>query len=116
MKYCIVLATLALTVAAALHAQQATTKPADRMSESEKAGERLYLQRCALCHSGTAPAYETYGPPVDSEVVSMRGEPAVRQVIMEGSARMPGFKYTLDEQQVGRIVAFLKILKDPNWQ
>lgn len=95
----------------ALHAQQ----PASKLSESEKLGERLYLQRCALCHSGTAPAYATYGPPLDSQLVTRRGDESVRKLIMEGSARMPGFRYSLEPAQVDRIIAFLKTLKDSSY-
>lgn len=89
--------------------------PAPKLSESERAGERLYLQRCALCHSGTAPAYATYGPPLDSEVVTGRGDESVRKLILEGSARMPGFRYSLEPPQVDQIIAFLKTMKNSSY-
>lgn len=107
--------------------QTAASPPANRQtaasppvaaspSANEKAGERLYLQRCAACHSGTAPLYETYGPPVNGELITRRGEERMRTLIMEGSTKMPGFRYTLNEAQVTNILTFLKTLKDSNWR
>lgn len=92
-----------------LHAQQ--TLPSPSRSQTEKAGEKLYLQRCSLCHSGTAPAYETYGPLLDSQLVASRGEDRVRDVIMHGSPKMPGWQYALKPAQVDSVIAYLKTLK-----
>ena len=112
MKYLLPGLWLVLLLLPSVDAQQ--TAPS--LSETEKAGQRLYLQRCALCHSGTAPLYVTYGPPLDSQLTATRGEEFVRKLIMEGSPRMPSFRYTLDEAQVTRIIAFLKTLKDSSWR
>ena len=84
--------------------------------ESQKAGERLYLQRCALCHAGTPPLFATYGPPLDQQLVKNRGDEWVRKFIVEGSSRMPAFRYTLDEAQVTSIIEFLKTHKDAHWR
>ena len=87
-----------------LHAQQAASTP----SQGQKAGERLYLQRCALCHSGTAPLFETYGPPLTGSLVTSLGDERIRKVIMDGSSRMPGFRYGHTEAQISNIVEYLK--------
>lgn len=108
-------------LASSLHAQEAARGPASPVSasissESVKGGERLYLQRCALCHSGTAPRYETYGPLLNGQLIASRGDERARKFIVDGSARMPGFQYSLDDAQITNIIAFLKTLKDSNWR
>ena len=104
---------LLFVFAQSLHGQQTTTVTLD---ESQKAGEKLYLQRCAVCHSGTAPLFVTYGPPLNMQLVAIRGDDYIHKITMEGSPRMPGFQYTLTEGQVNSIIAFLKTLKDSNWR
>lgn len=112
MKY-LILACLPLWLAPSLLAQQRLLSPP---SENLKAGERLYLQRCSLCHSGKPPRFQTLGPSLDSQLITSRGDEAVRKVIAEGSPRMPGFRYTLDDTQVTRIVEYLKTLKDSSFR
>ncbi len=112
MKY-LAIACLPLLFVPSLRAQQRLSSPA---SENLKAGERLYLQRCSLCHSGKPPRFQTLGPPLDSELITSRGDESIRKTIAEGSARMPGFRYTLDETQVTRIVEYLKTLKDSSFR
>ena len=78
------------------------------VSTERQKGERLYLQRCALCHSGTAPLYETYGPTLDRQLITNKGDEQVRKTIKEGSTRMPGFRYGLNDEQITNIIEYLK--------
>ena len=78
------------------------------LSPVELSGKKLFVQRCALCHDLLGqPATTTVGPWLDVETVK-RSEDAVRQKIMDGSRRMPAWKYTLAPPQVESIVAYLK--------
>ena len=87
--------------------RKAAAPPA--LSEVELAGKKLFVQRCALCHDLLGqPATTTVGPWVDGEVLKARGEAAVRQKILDGSPRMPAWKYTLDAAQVDAVIAYLK--------
>jgi mono/diheme cytochrome c family protein len=81
------------------------------LSANERAGEKLFLQRCSLCHFGYAMNYQTYGPPVYKDVVIERGENAVRAKIMDGSPMMPGWKYSLKPSDVDNLIAYLKTVK-----
>jgi mono/diheme cytochrome c family protein len=45
---------------------------------------------------------------VDSDTFKTSDEAAVRQKIVVGSSRMPGFQYALQPAQIDQIVAFLK--------
>ena len=71
-------------------------------------GKKLFLQRCSLCHLGVPPAFETYGPSLHKELVTERGEEAVRKTILGGSPKMPGWKYSLRPTDIDEILAYLK--------
>lgn len=80
------------------------------LSADEVRGRQLFVQRCALCHDPLGqPSYpNTPGPWVDAETVRSLGEDSVRDQIMLGSARMPGWQYTLEPAQVNQVIAYLK--------
>lgn len=82
-----------------------------KQSESEENGKKLFFQRCSLCHLGMPTKYRTYGPILSRDIVEALGDEVVRERIMEGSARMPGFKYTLTVNEVDGIIAYLKTVK-----
>ena len=78
--------------------------PADAL-----AGWKLFVQRCAICHDPLGqPSYpESFAPLLSRETVQNLSEARVRRVIMVGSARMPGWRYTLSEGQIGEVIAYL---------
>jgi len=79
------------------------------LAPAEFEGKKLFVQRCALCHDVLGqPASTTVGPWVDATTVKNRGEEAVRQKILQGSRRMPGWKHTLDARQVDAVIAYMK--------
>jgi streptogramin lyase len=71
-------------------------------------GEKLFLQRCSLCHWGVPPIFKTYAPLLHKEVVATMGEDAMRKIIMEGSPNMPAWKYSLRPADIDEILAYLK--------
>ena len=83
---------------------------APSLSADEVRGRQLFVQRCALCHDPLGqPSYpNTPGPWVDAETVTSLGEESVRDQIMLGSARMPGWQFTLEPAQVNQVIAYLK--------
>ena len=78
------------------------------LSAAQLSGKNIFVQRCSVCHLPGMASYSTYGPLLDVQVIASRGEAAVRDQIMRGSARMPGFQYTLTQSEVDEIVQFLK--------
>jgi len=80
------------------------------LSADEVRGRQLFMQRCALCHDPLGqPSYPNApGPWVDAETVRSLSEASVRDTIMLGSARMPGWQYTLELAQVDQVIAYLK--------
>jgi mono/diheme cytochrome c family protein len=76
------------------------------------AGKKLFVQRCALCHDLLGqPALTTVGPWVDAQTVETRGEAAVRQTILNGTRRMPGWRYTLAPTQIDQLIAYLRTVE-----
>ena len=80
------------------------TPPA--LSDAELGGRRLFLQRCGICHDPVG--QRTTGPWLDQTTLATMGEAAARQMIAEGTRRMPGFQYALQPAQIDEILAFLK--------
>jgi hypothetical protein len=76
-------------------------------SGPEMQGRKLFAQRCALCHIG-ASTEEPYGGWLNRQRIQKIGEDVARQRIMDGTPRMPAWKYTLQPGQVERIIAYLK--------
>ena len=79
-------------------AQSAGTPPAD--------GHRLFVQSCAVCHLKPSPVAKTYGPELGAGVAQGQAE-MVRAAIVNGSAKMPSFKYDLAPSEMDAIVAYL---------
>ena len=79
------------------------------LPEDAQRGRALWLQRCAYCHDGVGqPTYKTMGPWLGAETVQALGENSFRAFVAAGSPRMPGFRYTLQQQQVSDLISFLK--------
>jgi len=91
-------------------AQFAQTAPGKPVTEAEKAGQKLFFQRCSVCHMGTYPAYKLYGPPLYGDVIRTKGDDAVRTKILDGSPTMPAWKYTFKPADVDKIIAFMKTI------
>ena len=105
-------------------AQEAETAPLDvvvRTYDKEKLlasltapdgvrkGRALWLQRCAYCHDGVGqPTYSTMGPWIGAETVRLLGVEAVRAIMNAGTEQMPGFRYTLQPDQITQVIEFLQ--------
>ncbi len=76
------------------------------------------MRRCALCHlppPETKPKMRPSSGPVLNALLK-DAKPAkeefVRQIILKGSARMPGFQYILEHSEIDDLMSFLKTLND----
>jgi streptogramin lyase/mono/diheme cytochrome c family protein len=79
-------------------AQPASTPPAD--------GHRLFVQSCAVCHMKPSPVAKTYGPALAPGIAAGHDD-LVRAAIVNGSAKMPSFKYDLAPNEIDAVVAYL---------
>jgi mono/diheme cytochrome c family protein len=104
---CFVLAMLAVWPHAAL-AQQGNAPLNDR----ELLGMRLFNQSCRVCHTKPQLTSPLYGPALSRQ--SLGGpDDVMREVISNGTPRMPGFKHHFEPPQIDAIVAYLKTIPAP---
>jgi mono/diheme cytochrome c family protein len=94
-------AIVAVFAAGGAHAQQ------PQLNETQTLGRTLFVQSCGECHLLPQLGALRYGPVLSRE--SLGGdENAMRELIQNGTQRMPGFKYNFNAQQVAAIAAYLK--------
>ena len=101
---------LMLAMLAATAAQPASgDQPLD---DRQLLGMRLFNQSCRVCHTKPQMMSPLYGPELSQN--SLGGQEAVmREVISNGTPRMPGFKYHFEPAQIDAIVAYLKTIPTP---
>jgi mono/diheme cytochrome c family protein len=94
----------------AAQAQQANTeKP---LTDTQKLGQRVFQQRCAICHAPARPGFQMYGPALYRDLVN-GNEDAIKEMIRGGSGKMPGFKLGLQPAEIDAIVEYLKTVPKP---
>jgi mono/diheme cytochrome c family protein len=92
-------------------AQQANTeKP---LNDVQKLGQRVFQQRCAICHAPARPGFQMYGPALHKGLVVYAGEDVIKGMIWNGSGKMPGFKLGLQRSEIDAIVEYLKTVPKP---
>ena len=70
---------------------------------------RLFNQSCRLCHTKPQLTSPLYGPALSRQ--SLGGQDSVmREVIGNGTPRMPGFKHHFQPAQIDAIVSYLKTI------
>ena len=97
----VAIAAVVILAAASASAQQ------PQLDDTQKLGQSLFVQSCGVCHLKpqlTAPQFA----PVLSRESASGNEDAMRQVIANGTPRMPGFKYHFNETQIAAIASYLK--------
>lgn len=94
----------------AARAQQSTSeKP---LNEQQKLGQRIFQQRCGICHEQARPGFQTYGPVLHKDLVN-GNEDAIKEIIRTGTSKMPGFKLGLQPAEIEAIVEYLKTAPKP---
>ena len=93
------------------------------LTAAENAGRSIFQTRCAMCHVGGEATAEMTTPseqrrpstmgPLLSRTNNGNNAALREKIIKDGSARMPGYKYTLSDEQVDQVVAFMKTIDKP---
>src|SRR5437588_12203064 len=73
--------------------------------EQELPGMRLFNQSCRVCHTKPQMTSPLYGPELSQSSAGGQ-ETVLREVISNGTPRMPGFKYQFEPAQIEAIVAY----------
>ena len=84
----------------------------DALNDTQKMGQRLFNQSCRVCHTKPQLSSPLYGPALSKESAGGRDD-VMRQVISDGTPRMPGFKHHFAPAQIEAIVAYLKTVPAP---
>jgi mono/diheme cytochrome c family protein len=91
-------------------AQQAGS---ESLNDTQQLGRRLFVQSCGVCHTGVQQKAPLYGPVLSK--VSLGGQDDVmREVISNGTPRMPGFKHQFERAEIDAIVSYLKTVPAPS--
>ncbi len=96
------LAVLAVWAPAAV-AQQTSAA----LTPDQQLGRQLFTQSCMVCHTRPVITAGLYGPALSREAAGGQAD-VMRQVITDGTPRMPGFKYQFTPAQIDAIVQYLK--------
>jgi mono/diheme cytochrome c family protein len=120
LRTCLAL-TLACVLSGTLSAQE--TQSPKPLTPVEKTGRSIFQTRCAMCHVGQEPASEmsttaaaerrpaTLGPLLSK--ANTTDETRLRTKIKDGSRLMPGYKHTLNDEQIDQVIAFMKTAERP---
>ena len=80
------------------------------LDETQELGRRLFVQSCAVCHlKPQITATALYGPALSRDSLGGQ-EQVMRDVISEGTVRMPGFKHHFEPAQIAAITSYIKTL------
>jgi mono/diheme cytochrome c family protein len=84
----------------------------DGLNDQQRLGRQILAQSCGVCHLSPALNAKTYGPPLNKAAAG--GDDAVmREYILDGTPRMPAFKYYLQPAQIDAIIAYVRTVPLP---
>jgi mono/diheme cytochrome c family protein len=87
----------------------AAAAPAAHAQELDEAqrGRQIFAQSCGICHLQPSLGVKTYGPPLNKTATAGNDE-VMRAFIVNGTDRMPAFKYYLKPAEIDAIIAYLR--------
>ena len=103
------ISTLFLALAAAAPAVQA--QPTD-LNDTQRLGRQVFAQSCGVCHLQPSMGVKTYGPALNKASAGGNAE-VMRVFIVNGSERMPAFKYYLKPAEIDAIIAYVRTVPAP---
>jgi len=101
--------TLLLVLAAAAPAAYAQR---GELNETQALGRQVFAQSCGICHLQPSLGVKTYGPVLNRDAAAGNDE-VMRAFIVNGTDRMPAFKYYLKPAEINAIIAYLKTVPAP---
>ena len=104
--------TLVLALAAAAAYAQQTDIRETQLSETQRLGRQVFAQSCGICHLQPSLGVKTYGPVLNKAAAGGNDE-VMRAFIVNGTDRMPAFKYYLKPAEIDAIIAYVKTVPVP---
>ena len=83
------------------------------LNEQQILGQRLFETSCGICHTRPTLVAGMYGPELNKDTAGGK-EDVIRDVITNGTPRMPGFKFTYNPDQIAGIAAYVRTLPPGN--
>jgi len=83
-----------------------------QLNDTQQLGQSLFVQSCGVCHLKPQLTSVQFAPVLSRESLGGQ-EDVMRQVIANGTPRMPGFKHQFDQTQIAAIAAYLKTVPAP---
>jgi mono/diheme cytochrome c family protein len=80
-----------------------------QLPEKERLGWALFEQSCSICHTKPNLVLAQFGPELSRDSLGGKEE-LVREVIANGTPRMPGFKHHFAPAEIDAITAYLQTL------
>jgi len=102
---------LLLALAASTPAAYAQQAGGD-LNAAQLLGRQVFAQSCGVCHLQPSLGVKTYGP-VLNKASAAGNDDVMRAFIVNGSDRMPAFKYYLKPAEIDAIVAYLRTVPAP---
>jgi mono/diheme cytochrome c family protein len=75
-------------------------------------GMQLFNQSCRVCHTKPQLTSPQYGPVLSMNTLGGKAD-IIREVISNGTPRMPGFKYTFKPAEIDAVIAYIKTIPAP---
>jgi|SRR6188472_4616042 mono/diheme cytochrome c family protein len=102
-------AAVAMAVAAC---SQGAFAQSDNLSEQQRHGRQVFAQSCGVCHLSPSLNARTYGPSLNK--TSANGDNDImREYILNGTPRMPAFKYYLNASDIDAIISYVRTVSAP---
>jgi mono/diheme cytochrome c family protein len=86
--------------------------PQPTFAQDSNLGMRLFNQSCRVCHTKPQLTSPQYGPVLSMNSLGGKAD-VMRDVIGNGTPRMPGFKYHFKAAEIDAIVAYIKTIPAP---
>lgn len=101
-------ALLLVGIASTASAQQAGAN----LNEIQLMGRQTLAQSCGICHLQPGRNSVTYGPKL-TQASGGGNEDVMRAFIVNGTDRMPAFRYHLKPAEIDAVIAYLKTVPAP---
>jgi mono/diheme cytochrome c family protein len=85
---------------------------AQQAGDQQLLGMRLFNQSCRVCHTKPQLTSPQYGPVLSTNTLGGKAD-IIREVISNGTPRMPGFKYTFKPAEIDAVIAYIKTIPAP---
>ena len=83
------------------------------LNETQLRGRQIFAQSCGVCHLQPSLGVKTYGPALNKAATAGNDE-VMRAFIVNGTDRMPAFKYYLKPAEIDAIIAYVRTVPAPD--